>query len=93
MDYPSMEQVRNASHEQICEWVFFLPMPYMQKIGRGKTKKFVEAPMVHAREIMKTIWERYGVMGRMTPEIRDKLWIKYGLAKEVEQNNVSNSTE
>ena len=79
MEYPNIEQVEKADHLQLCEWFFFLPIPYWQKLGRGKTKRFVEGPVTHARHVFDTICKRYYEMGGITPEIKEKLWDKHDM--------------
>ena len=56
-DYPAMEQVEQADHEQLARWYRFLPS--------GDTKEQLK--------ILDRIAERFKKLGGMTPAIEKKI--------------------
>lgn len=56
-DFPAMEQVEEADHEQLARWYRFLPS--------GDTKEQLK--------IMDRITERFKKLGGMTPAIEKKI--------------------
>lgn len=56
-DFPSLEEVEKATHEQLARWYRFLPS--------GETTE--------QQKIMERIEKRFKQMGGMTPEMSDKI--------------------
>jgi hypothetical protein len=56
-DFPTMEQVEKANHEQLARWYRFLPS--------GDTKEH--------QKIMDRIAERFKKLGGMTPALEKKI--------------------
>ncbi len=57
-EYPkSLEEIKNASHEQICSWYRFLPSPISPQ----------------QRDLMNFIIYRFQELGGMTPETSKKI--------------------
>lgn len=56
-DFPTMEQVEKASHEQLAAWFRFLAI--------GDTPE--------QKRIMKRIRDRFEEKGGMTPKVSDKI--------------------
>jgi hypothetical protein len=65
MIYPNIEQVNNASHEQICSWWRFLHSPGLLAIGTSDFQVILDHEVI----IMNRIAERYKELGGMTPAI------------------------
>lgn len=65
--YPTMEQVNNADHEQICRWWRFLKSPGLSAINRNRND-FKEV-LKREKVIMDRINERLKEFGGFTPEI------------------------
>jgi len=62
MSYPTLEEVEEADHEQICRWCRFLPSPGMD----------------NQEEIMNLICKRWKESGGFTPELSKKIgWEKH----------------
>ena len=56
-DFPTLDQVERANHEQLAKWYRFLPC--------GET--------VEHQKIMDRIEERFKKLGGMTPKLSDKI--------------------
>jgi hypothetical protein len=56
-DFPTMDQVEKADHEQLARWYRFLPS--------GNTTE--------QEKIMKRIAARFKILGGMTPEVSKKI--------------------
>jgi hypothetical protein len=56
-DFPTMEEVEKADHEQLAKWYRFLPC--------GETTE--------QQKIMDRIEERFKKLGGMTPELSDRI--------------------
>ena len=69
MNYPSIEEVESASHEQICRWYRHLPSPGFRRVGYDD----FEAAMNREAPIMTRIAERLTEGGGFTPEISKRL--------------------
>ena len=67
--YPTLEQVNNASHYEICEWVRFLPSPAMSYVGLPNFAEKLEEQAT----IMDRIVARLAELGGFTPEISKQL--------------------
>lgn len=65
MSYPTEQEVKDASREQLCSWWRFLPSPGMNAIGKPD---FNEVMLAEAK-IMNQIGVRFGEVGGFTPEI------------------------
>ncbi len=61
-DFPTMEQVEKANHEQLARWYRFLPS--------GDTK---EQHTKEQQKIMDRIAERFKRLGGMTPALEKKI--------------------
>lgn len=68
--YPTMEQVNEADHTQICRWYRFLPSPGTSGISEEDLDRqnFAKALAAEA-PILKRITERLKEFGGFTPEI------------------------
>lgn len=71
MEYPTLEQVEVADHEQFCRWYRFLPPPGARAIGPN-TNKFYNALCDDAK-IIDRIVKRVMEFGGFTPEISKKI--------------------
>ena len=71
MEYPTIEEVEKASHEQICRWWRFLKSPGQSAIGKGRPL-FEE---IGQREmlVMNRIAERLKEFGGFTPTISKRI--------------------
>ena len=67
MNYPTKDEVEQASHMQVCQWYRFLPSPGTSALG-GNRSQF-EARMAQERVVMDRIVERFNELGGMTTEI------------------------
>lgn len=65
MQYPTLEEVQAASHEQICRWWRFLKSPGEAAIGKPEFNILLEAET----RVMDEIAERFSALGGFTPEI------------------------
>ena len=65
MKYPTLEEVAEASHEQVCRWWRFLDSPGQGYIGLEEFDTHVAADA----EIMDAIFKRLTYFGGFTPEI------------------------
>lgn len=63
--YPTVDQVRQADHIQICRWYRFLPSPGSSYIGTSVFSERLESECA----IMDIIAERLKDGGGFTPEI------------------------
>lgn len=73
VNYPTIKEVEEASHEQICRWWRFLPSPGSSAIG---TKEFTDLLEKEAK-VMNRIGERLETLGGFTPEISKRIgWKK-----------------
>lgn len=63
--YPTIDQVRQADHVQICRWYRFLPSPGSKYIGTSVFSERLESEGA----IMDIIVERFRADGGFTPEI------------------------
>lgn len=57
MDFPTIDQVNQADHIQLCKWQRFLP----------------SAGTEQERVVQTRIWDRYRENGGMTPEISKRI--------------------
>ena len=69
MNYPTVDQVAAADHEQIARWFRFLPSPGARAVD---TPEFQEA-MSREVDVMKAILARLQELGGMTPEISKRI--------------------
>jgi len=68
--YPNEDEVRNASHYDLCHWWRYLPSPGLSRIGEADFKE----AMAHEAVIMNLIQQRlFGEFGGFTPEISKAL--------------------
>lgn len=67
MDYPTLEQVNEASRTQLCSWWRFLPSPGMWAVGKGPA--IFDKALVEEVKVMDRIAERMKEVGGFTPEI------------------------
>ena len=65
--YPTIQEVENASREQLCSWYRFLPSPGQHAIGKGQDE--FDAAIAGEKPVMDRLVERFREMGGMTPEI------------------------
>ena len=73
MNYPTLDQVKNANREQLAEWYRFLPSPGWNSIN---AENFDEILNLQAKT-MDEIVKRFGEMGGFTPEISKRVgWDK-----------------
>jgi len=79
MNYPTIEQVEAAGHEQLCRWQRFLPSPGSAAIAASTRRS---SPLEVARvdkaigqevEVMNRIVERVKALGGFTPEISKRI--------------------
>jgi len=63
--YPTIEEVNEASHEQICRWWRFLGSPGKSAVGRKDFNEVLE----REAKVMDRIAERLKELGGFTPEI------------------------
>ena len=71
MRYPTLDQINEANHEDICRWWRFLPSPGSSVIGTGKFGESLEDEVL----LMNRIAERLKEFGGFTPEISK--WIGF----------------
>ena len=71
MTYPTIEEVKNASHEQICRWHRFLPSPGSCAIK--KDRYTFHKVLNREAIIMDKICERLKEFGGFTPEISKEI--------------------
>ena len=71
MDYPSLAEVENAEHEQLCRWSRFLPSPGINSLDKGD--EIFETALKSEAETMGKIMERLKALGGFTPEISRKI--------------------
>ena len=71
MAYPTLEEVNNASHYQICSWWRFLGSPAAHAVDKPQDEfqKILDAEVI----IMTRIGERLKEFGGFTPEISKSL--------------------
>lgn len=69
MDYPSKNEVKCASREQLCQWWRFLPSPGHAYIGRPNFSQKME----EQAEVMNLIGERMSEVGGFSAEISKKV--------------------
>jgi len=69
MNYPTLEQVNAASHEQLARWYRHLPSPGATAAGRPDFDKQLREQM----PIMDRICERFTDAGGFTPELSKKI--------------------
>jgi hypothetical protein len=69
MTYPTMEQVEQADHEQICRWWRFLRGPGVWAIGEPDFRDVLDAEA----KILNRIAARLDAFGGFTPEISKRI--------------------
>lgn len=69
--YPTLEDVRNASREQLARWYRFLPSPGASAIGLDR-ESFLTV-LGREKEIMDLIVQRFQLLGGFTPELSKKI--------------------
>ena len=69
MSYPTLEQVEQAGHEQICRWWRFLGRPGRSAVGHKDFEKVLE----REAKVMDRIAERLKSFGGFTPEISKRI--------------------
>jgi len=71
MNYPTLEQVEAADHEQICTWYRFLPSPGERAIylDYEEFRKVLDVEVL----IQTRILERFKELGGFTPAISKKI--------------------
>ena len=73
MNYPTLDQVKNANREQLAEWYRFLPSPGWNLIN---AENFYEI-LKNQTEIIDEIVKRFGEMGGFTSQISKRVgWDK-----------------
>ena len=74
MEYPTLEQVESADHEQLCRWYRFLPPPGTRAIGKAGADlgSFYDVLFADAK-ILERIVHRVRDLGGFTPEISKKI--------------------
>jgi len=65
MNYPTLEQVQEASHIQLAKWYRFLPSPGGNHIGNDD----FEVKMEEERAIQTVLLDRFQELGGMNPGI------------------------
>jgi len=67
--YPTIEQVKEASHTQLAIWYRFLPSPGSTMVGKDGFKESLK----QEAETIDLIVERFREMGGFTPELSKKI--------------------
>lgn len=65
MNYPTEQEVKDASRAQLCSWWRFLPSPGTHAIGKPEFNEV----MLAEGKIMDLIAERFKEVGGFTPAI------------------------
>jgi len=65
MDYPSVEQVEEASREQLCRWIRFLPSPGRRAVGSIEFQNVLN----QEAQVMDRIVARWKEAGGFTPQL------------------------
>lgn len=71
MDYPTIEQVKQAELYTICYWYRFLPYP--AKSADGKNREEFNRILAEEVDVMNLVCRRYKELGGITPEISKQL--------------------
>lgn len=71
MKYPTIEEVENASHEQICRWWRFLPSP--RHLAVNKSNDVFNEILLDEFKIQSLIGEKLKNYGGFTPELSKKI--------------------
>lgn len=69
MVYPTMQEVQNATHEQLAYWYRFLPSPGQSAIGSGRFQDTLE----REKKILDYIIERFNEFGGMNSKLSKKI--------------------
>jgi hypothetical protein len=69
MNYPTMDEVENASHIQLARWYRFLPSPGADAIYSIVDKKAFEEVLQKESAVMSKICERFKEFGGMNSTI------------------------
>ena len=69
MEYPTLDQVIAADHEQLCRWNRFLPSPGQRAISRDDFSAVLEKEAV----VMDRICDRLKALGGFTTELSKKI--------------------
>ncbi len=76
MNYPTMEEVLTADHEQLGKWARFLDSPGLPLIDGESEETFYER-MRKDRAILEQILDRFDSMGGWTPFLSKRVgWDK-----------------
>jgi hypothetical protein len=73
MNYPTIEQVEAADHEQICRWYRFLPSPGRSAIDRDEPYEVFNRLLKVEAVVMTRISDRLKDLGGFTPEISKRI--------------------
>ena len=74
MEYPEMEEVETASHEDLARWYRFLPCPGGTELSNFSTRRpGVGAIITREKRVMEKIITRLNNMGGITPAISKKI--------------------
>ena len=69
MNYPTMEEVENASHVQLARWYRFLPSPGANAINNNLDGKLFEEALQEEAKVMERVCERFKSFGGMNSTI------------------------
>jgi len=69
MNYPSPQDVEDASKEQLGRWYRFLPSPGSAAIAAGKTGEEFDSICLAQSKTVARIVERFKELGGWTPEL------------------------
>lgn len=71
--YPSLPQVEQASHLQICAWYLKLPSPGQEAYDEHRPEPYFNAQVAEQKPVLDAIIKRFNDGGGMTPEISKAL--------------------
>lgn len=70
MSYPTMQEVQNASHEQLGRWSRYLPSPGMSAID---VPARFEDTLAREKKILDYILDRFQELGGWNPELSKRI--------------------
>lgn len=80
MEYPTLQQAKDASHEQVCVWHMYLPSPGMNLIRKYHNTRWtqeqqneIDETTDREQEINKLLFDKFIDGGGFNPELSKKI--------------------